>query len=162
MTRSLAKMVEEFKQHWRAYVFQSLLATAVIVPLLIYLNAVGMVITASVGATAFIVFAMPQSVVAQPRNVVGGQLTGLACGVLCAFVPQLAAPYDVIVPAAAAVGLSMFVMVVIDTEHPPAAGTALGLVTEGLKWDPVIAVVAGALVLAAAHHFLKKYLRDLT
>ena len=65
-------------------------------------------------------------------------------------------------PAAAAVGLSIFVMVVIDTEHPPAAGTALGLVTEGLKWDPVIAVVAGTLVLAVAHHFLKKYLRDLT
>ena len=155
-------MAEEFKLHWKAYVLQSLLAAVVIVPLLIYLKTSGMVITASVGATAFTVFAMPQSLVAQTRNVVGGHLTGLACGAVCTLIPEVTGAHGLIVPAAAAVGLSIFVMVVIDTEHPPAAGTALGTVTEGLVWNSAIAVVASAVVLAMAHHFLKRHLRDLT
>ena len=163
MRRSLTKMAEEFKLHWRAYVVQSLVAAVVVFVLMLFLQARHLVLTASLGSTAFVVFAMPRSLTAQPRNVVGGHVLSLACGALCAVV---AASVPGLKPAvfAASVGLSAFVMVVTDTEHPPAAGTALGVATAvwgGYMWKVVLAVVLGAVLMSLTHHLFKPYLRDL-
>ena len=117
-------------------------------------------IVASIGATAFIVFSMPDSVTAKPRNVIGGHLLGLALGAACALIPQPDPIYSAIAYSIA-VGLTMFAMVVSDTEHPPAAGTALGVAMSGYSTDAAIAVVTGAVVMSIAHHFLKPYLKYL-
>ena len=52
-------------------------------------------------------------------------------------------------------------MAVTDTEHPPAAGTMLGMSTR--TRDPeIFAVIVGAvLLLAAIKRVLRRYLRDL-
>ncbi len=52
-------------------------------------------------------------------------------------------------------------MAVIDTAHPPAAGTVLGMSTR--TWDPeIFAVIVGAvLLLAVIKRVLRRYLRDL-
>jgi CBS-domain-containing membrane protein len=63
---------------------------------------------------------------------------------------------------ALAVGLSIFTMVVTDTEHPPASGTALGVAITGMSPDVVVAVVLGIVLLSLIHRFFKPYLRDLT
>ena len=64
---------------------------------------------------------------------------------------------------ALAVGLSIFVMVVTDTEHPPASGTALGIAMLTDRWaESAVAVVTVALLLSLAHRMLRRYLRDLT
>jgi CBS-domain-containing membrane protein len=162
MKRSLAKMAEELRLYWKNYVFQSLLAVAAMVVVMLALRGQRMVLVASVGSSAFIVFAMPSALTAQPRNVVGGQLVGVLCGSLCAVLGQT---YGVPMAwYALAVGLSVFVMVVIDTEHPPAAGTALGMAKEGLARSllPVAgAVIVAAVILSALHHFLRGVMRDL-
>jgi CBS-domain-containing membrane protein len=160
MHRSLKKMVAEFRQHWQNYVFQSALAMGVVFVLLWWLRYENLLIVASLGSTAFIVFAMPRSLTAQKRNVVGGQLTGLVCGALAhALGPDAlwaqAAFYSL------AVGMSMFLMVVLDTEHPPASGTALGVALRGASWRATLAVVAGALLLSLVHHLTRRKLRDL-
>jgi CBS-domain-containing membrane protein len=62
----------------------------------------------------------------------------------------------------AAVGLSIFTMVVTDTEHPPASGTALGVAITGMHPDVLITVVLSIVLLSLIHHFFKPYLRDLT
>ena len=72
MRKSFKKMVDEFRQHWKNYVMQSLLATMSVFIVLYFLSLQHAVIIASIGATAFIVFAMPDSVTAQARNVIGG------------------------------------------------------------------------------------------
>jgi len=161
MSRSLRKMVTEFRLHWQRYVLQSLLATVVVYVMLAVLRMENVVIVASLGSTAFVVFAMPTSLSAQPRNVVGGQLVGLACGSLGALVLHPGSPYTVAVYALA-VGLSILVMVVTDTEHPPASGTALGVVTTGISLKVTLAVVTGAVILSLVHHFTKGALKDLT
>lgn len=69
-------------------------------------------------------------------------------------------PY-VIVIYAAAVGISMFVMVVFDLEHPPAAGTALGIAILGAGEGVILSVLIGAVLLALAHYLLRRWLRDL-
>jgi CBS-domain-containing membrane protein len=57
--------------------------------------------------------------------------------------------------------MSIFLMVALDLEHPPAAATAFGLVMNGFSMKVVIAVLTSAIVLSIAHSILKKYLRDL-
>ena len=165
MNRSVSKMLREFRNHWTNYVVQSLLAALVVFLLLWLLHAENLIIVASVGSTAFIVFAMPKSLTARPRNVVGGQLTGLACGALAASLAGCGA-----IPSAAwaqagvyslGVGLSIFLMVVLDTEHPPASGTALGVAIRGISMRSGLAVVLGAIILAIVHHLIKPRLRDL-
>ncbi len=62
---------------------------------------------------------------------------------------------------AASVGALIIMMAVIDTDHPPAAGTVLGMSTR--TWDSeIFAVIVGAvLLLAVIKRVLRRYLRDL-
>jgi len=52
-------------------------------------------------------------------------------------------------------------MVVTDTEHPPASGTALGVAVTGFSWNVAVAVVTAVVVLSLVHHFFKSSIRDL-
>jgi hypothetical protein len=65
------------------------------------------------------------------------------------------------VTLAATVGISMFLMVALDMEHPPASGTALGVAIGGFSIMVMVAVLTSAVVLSLAHHYLKRYLKDL-
>jgi len=154
-------MIEEFRSSWKNYVFQSFLATLVMFIVLLLLNIEHAVIIASIGATAFIVFTMPKNITAQPRNVIGGHLVGLLCGSLCALTPQ-SSPLASIIAYSLAVGLSIFIMVVTDTEHPPASGTALGVAVAGLSLNVALAVITSAIILSLVGHLLKPFLKDLT
>jgi len=160
MKKSITKMVEELRLFWKNYIFQSFLATLTIFIVLLFLSIEHAVIIASIGATAFIVFAMPKSITAKPRNVIGGHLVGFLSGFLCALIPHPSFLYSILIYSFA-VGLSIFVMVVTDTEHPPASGTALGIAITGFDLNAAIAVITSAIMLSLAHHFFKPYLRDL-
>jgi len=161
MKKSFKKIDKEFRQHWKNYVMQSILATFAVFIVLYFLSLQHAVIIASIGATAFIIFAMPDSITAQPRNVIGGQLVGLLCGLLFSLLPHPGLMYAMIVYSLA-VGTSIFTMVVIDTEHPPAAGTALGVAITGISWDVFIAISISVIILSLVHVFFKPYIRDLT
>ena len=154
-------MDEEFASHWKSYIFQSLLATFAIFVALLVFTVQHPVIIASIGATAFIVFAMPESITANPRGVIGGHLVGLLCGSLCALIPRFSFGHPAIAYSIA-VGLSILIMVIVDTEHPPASGTALGIAVEGPSISLMIAVLTSVIVLSLSHRFLKPFLRDLT
>jgi CBS-domain-containing membrane protein len=161
MKRSVKKMIEEFKLYWKHYVLQSLFATVAVFAVLYFLSLQNAVIIASLGASTFIVFAMPDSITAKPRNVIGGHLVGLFWGFVFSLVPHTAMMGS-LVCYALAVGLSIFTMVVTDTEHPPASGTALGVAITGISFHVLIAVVLAIVLLSLIHRFFKPYLRDLT
>jgi CBS-domain-containing membrane protein len=161
MKKSLIKIDKEFRQHWKNYVMQSLLATFSVFIVLYFLSMRHAVVIASIGATAFIIFAMPDSITAQPRNVIGGQLVGLLSGFLFSLLGQPALIYSLVIYSLA-VGTAIFIMVVIDTEHPPAAGTALGVAMTGISLEVFIAVIASIILLSLIHNYFKPYLRDLT
>ena len=163
MKRTFGQMVVEFRLHWKNYVLQSALATLVLLLALwvTRANQDQMVLVASLGATAFIVFALPDSLMARSRNVIGGHVVGLFCGLLASLLTNPGSEY-VIVIYALTVGVSMFLMVVFDLEHPPAAGTALGIAIVGAGEGAILAVLIGAVVLALAHHLLRRWLRELT
>jgi CBS-domain-containing membrane protein len=53
-------------------------------------------------------------------------------------------------------------MVVTDTEHPPAAGTALGVAMTGISLDVFIAVISSIILLSLIHRFFRSHMKDLT
>ncbi len=159
--KSIQTIFKDFKRYQKSYIFQSLLATSAIFTALLLLNIQKRpIIVASIGATAFIVFAMPKDVTAKSRNVIGGHLVGLFCGSLCALIPHSTFLPSILVYSFA-VGLATFIMLVVNAEHPPAAGTALGIVITGFSLSASIGVITGAIVLSLIHHFAKSHLRDL-
>ena len=62
---------------------------------------------------------------------------------------------------ALSVGVLIIAMAVTDTEHPPAAGTVLGIATKA--WDPLTTsiIVGAVLLLACIKYVLHRYMRDL-
>ena len=127
-------------------------------------------IVVAIASTAFVVFVMPHSRAATPRRVIGGHVVAVLAGTAINglyHIPELGelaagshVAWDFM--AVASVGLGILLMVLTDTEHPPAAGTALGLVVVG-GWalSAVMFVLLGAVMLSAAHTLLKPRLVDL-
>lgn len=159
--RRLYRIRRGFKRLWLNYIYQSLLATLVIFVILLLLNLEHAVVIASIGATAFIVFAMPRNITAAPRRVIGGHIIGFICGSAFAFVPHPTILTAILVYSLA-VGTAVFLMVALDAEHPPAGGTALGVAITGFSVSVMVAVLTSSIALSLAHRFLKKYLKDLT
>jgi CBS-domain-containing membrane protein len=75
----------------------------------------------SFGATAVLVYGIPNSPYSQPRNLIGGHIisaiVGVSCALLLSSLPELA--------AATAVALSLILMHVTRTVHPPGGATTL-------------------------------------
>jgi CBS-domain-containing membrane protein len=168
MLRRVREKLREFKDYWKNYVLQSLLATAALFCILMVLEHADEgkeVVVASLGATAFVVFALPNNLTAQPRNVIGGHLAGLLCGFLGYWLlNQLPNPDQFIAEAgihSLTVGLAFLIMVVFDIEHPPAAGTALGAAIGGPGQRLFMSVLFFSIVLTAIRLLAKKHLRDL-
>lgn len=163
------KLLDRKMKHnlWR-YVFQSFLATLAILSILLFLDILKQTaIIASLGATAFIVFTAPKSYSSEVRSLIGGYLVGISSGILCHYLALLYcnhfADIEILYIAfgSLAVGLSIFLMVITDTEHPPASGIALGLVINKWSYLTVIFVISGVLVLFLVKKALRSFLVDL-
>lgn len=156
------------KPKW--YLVQSLLAVISVAIIMYFVESIThAAIVAALGSSVFIVFAMPKTVAAEPRRLIGGHITGTVCGLVCYFgcfhspAAGFFASIEVFqwLPAALAVGLSILLMTLFNFEHPPAAGTALGFVTSDWTVMTVIFIVVFAVSLALVKYFLRKYLRNL-
>lgn len=166
----MAFLDDKFRKNPGKYLFQSSLATLTVFFVLVFIDVfTEAVIVAALGSSAFIVFAMPKRVTAKARNVIGGHSVGIIAGCFCYLVLISAfgqSSYQtrhlwIYLAGSVAVGLSILFMVITDTEHPPAAATALGLVVEGARYKTIIFVLATAIILSMAKQLLGKRLRDL-
>jgi CBS-domain-containing membrane protein len=153
-----------------SYIIQSLLAVIAVAVILYFVETITQAaIVAALGASSFIVFAMPKTVAAEPRRLIGGHITGIVCGLICYYgcytnpTETFFNSNEIIhwLPAAFAVGLSIFLMTILNFEHPPAAGTALGIVAHEWTWETIVFIVAFAVSLAIIGVLLKKYLKNL-
>lgn len=160
MRRTAQGRKTEFRNNWKYYVFQSLLASVALAVVLIFLHLQNLVIVASFASSIFIIFALPTNVTAQVRNVIGGHFVGLIVGAMCALIPHSTMAMTIVVYSFS-VGLSFFLMTVTDTEHPPAAGTTLGVAMAGFNWDIAITVLIASIVLGIINRFCRRYIRDL-
>ena len=126
-------------------------------------------VAAGLGASVFIIFVHPTSKSAAPRALLGGHFLALLVGSVFSLV-LFASPVSAILEGvgalrdlalAASVGAMIVLMAITDTEHPPAAGTVLGMSTR--VFDPSIfaVIVVAVIVLAVIKRVLRRYLRDL-
>jgi CBS-domain-containing membrane protein len=147
-----------------------LLATITLLVLLLILRFSRVVVIAALGASAFIVFAMPKNVTAQPRNVIGGHAVGILSGTICtvliyreALASFLGLDFEVlmIIAASVSVGLTIFIMVVTDTEHPPGCSTALAVIVHGWDLYYVAFIIICATIMIVVKHLLNPWLKDL-
>lgn len=97
----------------------------------------------SFGASAVLLFGAPDSLLSQPRNVVGGHLVSACLAVSLAAVLGTG-PWV----ASVAVGGAILAMYLTRTLHPPGGATALiGVQGHGGWLFPFVPVLAGALML---------------
>ena len=116
-----------------------------------------------VASSAFTIFVIPESVAATPRKVIGGHLVAGLIGAGVSSILQTPGlelyasetRYIVDIAAAISVGIGIFFMVVTNTEHPPAAGTSLGLVIYGFDWTSVVFIISSAVLLSLVRIVLR-------
>ena len=126
------------------------------------------VLVAAIASTAFVLFISPHSAAARPRRSIGGHTVAVAAASAVAFFvehlagAQFTGDFSLLFGfyAALAVGLAILLMALTDTEHAPAAGTALAVVAHGVDWQLVVFLVTVVLVLAAVHALLKHRLHS--
>ncbi len=76
---------------------------------------------ASFGASIVLVFGVPSSPLAQPRNVIGGQFISAIAGVTC----DLLLGYHFMLADCTSVSAAIFCMTITKSLHPPGGATAL-------------------------------------
>lgn len=84
------------------------------------------ILVASMGASAVILFIIPNSPLAQPWPFAGGQMVSALVGISCALTIA-----DISLAASVAAGASVLLMLLLRCLHPPAAATALTPVMGG-------------------------------
>ena len=152
----------QFRRYWKNYLGQCVLAALALLAIMLVMDVVARAaIVVAIASSAFIVFVMPHSRVSTLRRVIGGHVVavivalGLALLYLTpvgGFAAESHLTSDLM---AATVGLSILIMVVFNTEHPPAAGTVLGLAVEGWTLSAVFFVLLGAVMLSVVHGVLR-------
>ncbi len=158
---------KKFRDNKAHYILQCLMATSAVVMILFAMNSMFReVMLASFGATAFLVFAMPHLRTSQERSVLGGYIIGIILGVI--FYHIAAYIYGVCeyrwvfsVLGGVAVGFSLLFMTMTNSEHPPAAGLALGLVLQGYHWTSLAIIFASVVILMTVKRLLKNWLINL-
>jgi len=154
----------------RRVLLQSLLAAGCIGAIMLALDTLlHAAIVSSLGATTFIVFALPHSQSAQPRSVLCGYAAGAVAGILLWLAFRFIQPKLLAAAVrgwqiglgAVAVGTAMLLMVWTHHPHPPAAGLALGMVMG--KWTvTTLAFTALAIILLCGlRQCLRRWLVDL-
>lgn len=117
--------------HWRDAVVSgaggclAIAATSWVCHHFVGLEGAGLLV-ASMGASAVLLFAVPEGPLSQPWAVIGGHVISAFIGVCCA--AWLADP---VMAAALAVGASIGAMQVLRCVHPPGGATALSAVIGG-------------------------------
>lgn len=94
------------------------------------------------GATMVILFGLPASPLAQPRNIVAGHLITAAIGLIVA---HFLGVHEWTLGLA--VGLSIMVMMLTNTTHPPAGANPLLIMLAGENWHFLVTPVASGAIL---------------
>ena len=163
---------EKFSGHKGRFFFQCALAGLAMFLILALMTRISnAAVMAALGASCFLVFALPHQPTSQPRFLIGGYVAGAAVGALCFWLRRvlplpeelgMISAFPHVLFGAVAVALATFVMVVTNTEHPPATALALGFVLlEEWRWITPIAVLTGILALCLVKTLLRPTLRDL-
>ena len=102
-----------------------------VLTVLTYKSTLGFFIAGSFGSSMVLLFGFPESPFAQPKNVFFGHLVTSIVGVLI----LKFLPVDQFLQIAIAVGLGIFVMILLGVTHPPAGGNPIVIILGATSYD---------------------------
>lgn len=105
------------------------------------------------GASCVLVFGLPQSPLAQPRNVIGGHLISSAVGLASLFLFG-ATP----LAFGLGVGVAITAMLMTRTTHPPAGADPIVVILVGATWQFLLTpVLLGTIAIAAMAYLYHRF-----
>jgi len=165
---------QKAKEYFLNYVLQCALAWVAIAVVLLffdYTSAIGQNITiiASLGSSAFVLFALPKISSAMPRRFIGGYIVALGLGVLFHSIALHTLSNGnfekgpiLVFFGATVVALTIFVMVLTNTEHAPAVGAAFAIIISGWNVTTLIFIMASVVTMSSVHYSLRNHLKNLS
>ena len=153
------------------FVFQAALATLVMLAILTFVHSLSSAaIAAGLASSVVGIFVGPSNRTAQVRSVVGGHGVALVLGSIFSFILFFGPVETYLIDVdylrnfsyAFAVGMAMLLMAITNTEHPPAAGTALGMASREFDILIFLSIIGAVALLAVMKLAIRPYLRDLT
>ena len=153
------------------FVLQAGMATLAMLAILTFVDSLSTAaIAAGLASSVVGIFIAPSNSTARIRSVVGGHGLALILGSVFSVILFLGPVHAfwgdrsvmLHLSLALAVGLSMLLMAITNTEHPPAAGTALGMASREFDVLIFFSIIGAVALLAVMKLTLRPQLRDLT
>ena len=123
--------------------------------LLSYKTEFGIFLIASFGSSMVLLYGYPESPFAQPKNVFFGHLVTSVVGVLILkFLPA-----DQFLQIAIAVGLGIFVMILLGVTHPPAGGNPIVIILGASSYDFLLnPIISGSIIIIVYAIILNRFI----
>ena len=126
-----------------------------VLTVLTYKSTLGYFIAASFGSSMVLLFGFPESPFAQPKNVFFGHLVTAIVGVVfVAFVPL-----PMFINIALAVGVGIFLMILLNIVHPPAGGNPIMVIIGSVSYDYLLSpIIFGCFIIISLAILINKFL----
>ena len=142
-----------FKTSFIAGLFS--IITIGVLTFLTYKTDLGVFLLASFGSSMVLLFGYPESPFAQPKNVFFGHLLTALVGVL--FVNFI--PLPIYISIAFAVGIGVFLMILLNVVHPPAGGNPIIVIIGSASYDYLInPIIFGSIIILLLAIIINKFL----
>jgi CBS-domain-containing membrane protein len=126
-----------------------------VLTILTYKTTLGLFIAASFGSSMVLLFGFPESPFAQPKNVFFGHLVTALVGVF--FVNFI--PLPIYISIAGAVGIGIFLMIILDVVHPPAGGNPIMVIIGSASFEYLInPIIFGCILILLIAIIVNKFL----
>ena len=126
-----------------------------VLTVLTYKTTLGLFIAASFGSSLVLLFGFPESPFAQPKNVFFGHLVTALVGVF--FVNFI--PLPIYISIAGAVGIGIFLMIILDVVHPPAGGNPIMVIIGSASFEYLInPIIFGCILILLIAIIVNKFL----
>jgi len=122
---------------------------------LTYKSTLGLFLTGSFGSSMVLLFGFPESPFAQPKNVFFGHLVTAFVGVF--FVSLISLP--IYINIALAVGVGIFLMILLNVVHPPAGGNPIIVIVGSVSYDYLLLpIISGCLIIIILAILINKFI----
>ena len=126
-----------------------------VLTVLTYKTTLGLFIAASFGSSMVLLFGFPESPFAQPKNVFFGHLVTALVGIF--FVNFI--PLPIYISIAGAVGIGIFLMIILDVVHPPAGGNPIMVIIGSASFEYLInPIIFGCILILLIAIIVNKFL----
>jgi len=115
----------------------------------------GLFLAGSFGSSMVLLFGYPESPFAQPKNVFFGHLVTSIVGVLI----LKFLPVDQFLQIAVAVGLGIFVMIILGVTHPPAGGNPIVIIVGAYSYEFLLnPIIFGSIIIIVYAIILNRFI----